>query len=138
MAAPDRHEPPLAKVHRIAPVAPSKAYMCPAKSNAQRNTTPFAVVSGPEVAPPPKGVPPNGGVVCHSSSPVAASMPLITPVVVVAPSGNVHGTALLLASATYARWLSIAEPHWRPPAVPPGPAWVTQRTAPVSGSSAQY
>src|SRR5881397_3270739 len=98
MAAPDRQEPPLANVHRMAPVAPSKAYIWPCESSAQPNTTPLAVVTGPEEAPP-KGTPPNVGTVCHSNRPVTASIPLQTPLVVVAPLGRVHATALLFALA---------------------------------------
>jgi hypothetical protein len=98
MAAPDRHEPPLSKVHRMAPVAPLRAYMCPVASSEHPKTTPFAVVTGPEDAPP-KGDPPNVGTVCHSSWPVTASMPLHTPLVVVVPFGRVHGTPLLFALA---------------------------------------
>src|SRR3954469_13405776 len=98
MAAPDRHEPPLAKVHRMAPVAPSKAYIWPCKSSRQPNTTPLAVVTGPE-EPPPKGTAPNVGAVCQSNCPVTASMRLQTPLVVLVPFGSVHATALLLALA---------------------------------------
>src|SRR3954471_12946633 len=98
MAAPDRHEPPLANVHRMAPVAPSRAYMWPCRSSAQPKTTPLAVVTGPE-EPPPNGTAANVGAVCQSSWPVTASMPLQMPLVVVVPFGRVHGTALLLALA---------------------------------------
>src|SRR3954470_10263467 len=98
MAAPDRHEPPLANVHRMVPVAPSIAYMWPCASSPQPNTTPLAVVTGPEEAPP-KGTPPNVGTVCQSNCPVMASMPLQTPLVVLLPLGSVHGTELLLALA---------------------------------------
>src|SRR4051794_33815196 len=98
MAAPERHEPPLANVHRMLPVAPSSAYMWPCGSSPQPKTTPFAVVTGPEEAPP-KGTPPNVGTVCHSSWPVTASMPLHMPLVVLVPFGNVHGAALLFELA---------------------------------------
>src|SRR5262245_19228807 len=98
MAAPDRHEPPLGNVHRMAPVAPFSAYMWPCASSEHPKTTPFAVVTGPE-EPPPKNDPPNVGVVCQSSSPVTASMPLHMPSVVVMPFGSIHGMALLLALA---------------------------------------
>src|SRR5215207_1798996 len=98
MAAPERHAPPLANVHRIAPVAPSKAYIWPCASSPQPNTTPLAVVTGPEEAPP-KGTPPNVGCVCHNNCPVMASMPLQMPLVVVVPLGSVQATALLLALA---------------------------------------
>src|SRR4029079_6729366 len=93
---------------------------------------PFAVVTGPEVPPP------CGGVFCHRTWPGTASTTLHTPLVVVVPLGSVHGTKLLLALAVYTRLPSTAEPHWSPPAVPPGPAWVNHCTAPVSGSTAQY
>src|SRR5215208_4050213 len=94
MAAPDRHEPPLAKLHNSAPVAPFRAYMYPAGSSEQPNTTPLAVVTGPEVPPP------CDGVCCQSIAPVAALIPLHTPLVVVGPPPKrVHGMKLLLALA---------------------------------------
>src|SRR5262245_3662790 len=93
MAAPDRHDPPLAKLHRISPVAPSSAYMWPAGSTEHANTTPFAVVVGPDVVPQ-MAVNGFGGAigagVCQSTSPVAASSPDQTPSVVVEPSGSSH------------------------------------------------
>src|SRR5690242_9347252 len=98
MAAPDRHEPPLAKVHRMAPVAPLRAYMWPCGSSPQPKTTPLAVVTGPDDAPP-NGTPPNGGAVCQSNCPLTASMPLHIPLVVLVPLGIVQATALLLALA---------------------------------------
>src|SRR3954447_17367463 len=98
MAAPDRHEPPLANVHRMVPVAPSKAYMWPCGSSPQPNTTPLAVVTGPEEFPP-NGTPPNVGTVCQSNCPVTALIPLQMPLVVVVPFGSFHATALLLALA---------------------------------------
>ena len=113
MAAPDRHEPPLAKLQRTAPVAAFRAYMCPSGSREQPNTKPFAVLTGPEVLPP------NGGLVCQSTAPVTASKPLQTPEV--SPSVVGQGTLLLLALAVYTRLPSTAEPHCKPPAVPPGP-----------------
>src|SRR6187551_3067208 len=106
--------------------------MCPSASSAQPKTTPLAVVAGPDVPPP------CGGAVCQRTSPVAASSPLHIPDLTTDPLGIVHGLASLLASAVYTRNPSTAEPHCRPPAVPPGPAVVTHFTSPVSGSSAQY
>ena len=52
MAAPDTHEPPLVKSHSTTPVAALRAYMWPAGFSEQPNTTPLAVVTGPEVVPP--------------------------------------------------------------------------------------
>ena len=52
IAAPERHEPPLAKLHSSAPVAALSAYMYPSGSSEQPYTTPLAVVTGPEVPPP--------------------------------------------------------------------------------------
>src|SRR5215211_3675028 len=58
MAAPERQEPPLANSHRTSPVAPFRAYMKPDGSSEQPNMIPFAVVAGPDAAPP------WGGAVC--------------------------------------------------------------------------
>src|SRR4029453_11606367 len=94
MAAPERQEPPLAKLHNSAPVAPLRAYMCPAASSEQPYTTPLAVVTGPEAPPPCEGLR------CQSISPVAALIALHTPAVVVPPPPKRgQGTRLLLALA---------------------------------------
>lgn len=94
IAAPERQEPPLANLQSSSPVAPSSAYMWPSTgSSEQPNTTPLAVVTGPEVLPP------WDGVTCHRISPVAASNPVHTPCSVVVPEGSVQSTALLLALA---------------------------------------
>jgi hypothetical protein len=53
----------------------------------------LAVVTGPDVPPP------DDGVCCQSSWPVAALSPVQTPAVVTAPPGSVHGMKLLLALA---------------------------------------
>src|SRR5262245_49762433 len=97
MAAPERHPPPLAKLHKIAPVAPFNAYIWPSASRVHPNTTPLAVVTGPD-EPPPKGEPGEGLGVCHNNSPVAASMPLHTPSV----------ESALLPSGRNAMWLLFA------------------------------
>src|SRR5690349_1266399 len=96
------------------------AYMCPAGSSVQANTTPLATDGGPEALPAGEGT------VCHSRRPVAASRALQMPVVTVRPSSTVQGRELELASAVYTRRPSVAEPHCRPPAVPPGPMVLVQ------------
>src|SRR5262245_50336776 len=93
MAAPERHEPPLLKLHSSAPVAAFRAYMYPSGSREQPYTTPLAVVTGPEVPPPWEGA------CCQTISPVAALMPLHTPAVVVPPPNSGHGIDRLLALA---------------------------------------
>ncbi len=65
----------------------------------------------------------RAAVVCQRTCPVTASSPLQTPLVGSEAVG--HGTKLLLALAVKTRMPSTAEPHCKPPAVPPGPAWVT-------------
>src|SRR6185436_21097295 len=102
--------PPLANCHRTAPVAAFNAYIYPCGSSEHPNTTPFAVVTGPEVLPP------LGGAVCHRSWPVTASRPLHIPVVTIDAFGIVHGFWSKLAFAVYTRLPSTADPHCRPPA----------------------
>ena len=47
MAGLELTDPPLWKVQRIVPVAPSSAYIVPTASNAPAKTTPFAALTGP-------------------------------------------------------------------------------------------
>ncbi len=63
---------------------------------------------------------PSGRDGCRGTGQWLASSPLHTPAV-----EPFHGTRLLLALAVQTRLPSTAEPHWSPPAVPPGPAWVS-------------
>ena len=99
MAAPDRHEPPLAKVHRMAPVAPFKRVHVALRVERAAEHDAVGRRHRAGGGARRRGLPPNVGTVCHSSSPVTASMPLHTPFVVVVPFGSVHATALLLALA---------------------------------------
>src|SRR6187200_1370564 len=75
IAAPERHAPPLGKLHSSWPVAALSAYMWPSGSTEHPKTTPLAVVTGPDVPPPCVGR------VCQMMWPSLASSADQTPVV---------------------------------------------------------
>src|SRR6266478_1565258 len=149
MAAPELTEPPLAKVQSIVPVFASKAYMVPIASRAPAKTTPLAQLTGPGVmAIASDGVVAVGiaggwfPATCQRTCPVVASSavqkPPLTVLPACGPTEKVTGAKAVLATARNTCWSLTAEPHSRPPNVPPGPACVDHTTSPVSGSSAQY
>src|SRR5258708_3236321 len=133
MAAPELTEPPLANVQSTLPVFASKAYMVPTASKAPAKTTPLAQLTSPGVmAIASEGVlaPGMAGgwfpATCQRTCPVVASSALQKPPLTVlptcGPTEKVTGAKPELAAARNTCRPSTADPHCRPPNVPPGPA----------------
>src|SRR5215510_1617273 len=138
---PALHGPPLSYDQSMAPVSASIATILPTPiARLQPNTTPFAALTAASARLP------IGSLVVQRTVPVFRSRAAHPPEMVVVPSFSVQGMAPvpppawavpLFAAATKMRLPSVAEPHCKPPVIPPGATCVLQASAPVFRLKAQ-